>query len=73
MCGNIQVSQLFPNPQVLSDVIEQLFFCSFLSVFVSIKHSKAANAITFPVEESLNINVSNRIDFANAILNNEKN
>ena len=42
------------------------------SSFASIKQTKAANAISLCIEESLNSKVGNRIDFANAILKNEK-
>ena len=44
---------------------------SLASAFVSIKQIKAANYISLYIEESLNIKVGNRIDFANAIMKNE--
>ena len=44
-----------------------------MSAFASINHSKADDAISFLIEESLEIEVGNHIDFANAILKNEKN
>ena len=48
------------------------FFSSILaSDFVNIKQTKADNAISLRKEESLKSEVSNHIDFANAILNHE--
>ena len=47
-------------------------FSSLASAFVSIKKIKAVNAISLRIEESLKSKMVNRIDFANAILKNEK-
>ena len=47
-------------------------FSSLASAFSSINHNKADNAISLRIEESLESEVGNRIDFANAILKNEK-
>ena len=43
-------------------------FSSSASAFVSIKKFKADNAISLRIKKSANIEVGNRIDFANAIL-----
>ena len=48
------------------------FFSSLASAFSSITQNKAANDISFGIEESLKSKMGNRIDFANAILKNEK-
>ena len=42
------------------------------SAFVSIRQIKASNNIPLRIEESLKIEVGNRIDFENAILKDEK-
>ena len=47
-------------------------FSSLSSAFDSIEQTKASNAISFRTEESLKSKMGNRIDFANAILKNEK-
>ena len=47
-------------------------FSSLASAFVSINHNKAANSISLRIEESLESEVGNRIDFANDILKNKK-
>ena len=47
-------------------------FSSLESAFVRIKKIKAENDISLHKEESLESEVGNRIDFANAILKNEK-
>ena len=47
-------------------------FCSLASVFASIKHLKAANAISMRIEDSLNSEVGNRIDDADDILKTKK-
>ena len=46
---------------------------SLVSVFDSINQTKDKNSITMRIEESLKSEVGNCIDFANAILKNEKN
>ena len=48
-------------------------FSSLAPSFVSIEQIKASDAISLRVEESLKNKVGDRIDFANAILKNEKN
>ena len=47
-------------------------FSSLASAFVSINHNKAANDIPLRIKEFLESEVGNCIDFANAILINEK-
>ena len=47
-------------------------FSSLASDFVSIEQTNNANAISLRTEESLKSEVVNYIDFANAILKNEK-
>ena len=47
-------------------------FSSLLSDFASIEQTKASNYIPLRIEESFKIEVGNCIDFANAILKNEK-
>ena len=57
-------------PQFSSFVKKTLNICCFSSLslaFPSIKTFKAANAISMRIEESLNSDVGNRIDFANDI------
>ena len=44
-----------------------------MSAFVSIKKIKSDNDISLRIEESSKSKVGNRIDFSNAILENEKN
>ena len=46
-------------------------FISLVSDFASIKHFKADNAISMRIEESLNSEVGNHIDYANDILKNK--
>ena len=48
-------------------------FSSLASAFVSIKQTKATNALLLLIEESLKSEVGNHIDFENAILINENN
>ena len=51
------------------------FICCFSSLasrFASIEQNKSENAISLRIEESLESEVGNRIDFANAIMKNEK-
>ena len=48
-------------------------FSSLASAFDSINHNKAPKAVSLRIEESWESEVDNRIDFANAILKNEKN
>ena len=47
-------------------------FSSLASAFDSIKHIKAANAISLRINESLTIEVGNRIHFASEIMQNRK-
>ena len=47
-------------------------FSSSESSFYSINQNKSANAIVMRIEESLTIQVGNRIDFTNTILKNKK-
>ena len=47
-------------------------FSSLASAFASNNHNKAANDISLRIEESLESELGNRIDFSNAILKNEK-
>ena len=46
-------------------------FSSLTSAFAIINHNKAGNAISLSIEESLESEVGNRIDFENAILKNK--
>ena len=54
-------------------LFNRYYFISLESAFDSIKQNKAANDISFHIEESLKIKLGNSIDFSNAILKNEKN
>ena len=47
-------------------------FSSLVSAFYSINHNKSANAISLRIEESLESELGNCIDFANYILKDEK-
>ena len=47
-------------------------FSSLVSAFDIINQTKAANSIAICIEESLKIEVGNRVDFDNDILNNER-
>ena len=47
--------------------LDSCCFSSLASAFVSIEQSKTTNAISLRIEEYLNIKISDRIDFANAI------
>ena len=47
-------------------------FSSLAPAFASINHNKAANDISLRIEESLESEVGNSIDYENAILKNEK-
>ena len=44
-----------------------------VSAFASINHNKSANVISICIKQSLENEVGNGIDFANAILNHGKN
>ena len=48
-------------------------FSSLASAFASINHNKSANVISICIKQSLENEVGNGIDFANAILNHGKN
>ena len=48
------------------------YFSILASDFASIKQNKATDAISLSIEQPLNIKVGNSIEFANAILKNEK-
>ena len=52
--------------------LNSCFFSSLVSALAIIEQTKDANAISLRIEESLNIEVGNRIDSANTILKNEK-
>ena len=53
--------------------LNSCYFSSLSPAFASIKHNKTDNAISLRIEESLENEVGNRIDFANAILKNAEN
>ena len=60
-----------PQSSSISEVMNICCFSSLASAFASIKQIKATNAISLRIEESLEIEVCNRIDFENAILKNK--
>ena len=72
MCGKLsftvipQCSSIFKSHWI---VVVSVFL---ESAFASIKQNQADNSISLHIEESLKSEVGNRIDFANAILINEK-
>ena len=61
-----------PMLKYLQKIFNSCCFSSLASEFVIIKQTKAANAISLRIEESLKSKMGNRIDFANAILKKEK-
>ena len=61
-----------PRLKYCQKSLDSCCFSSLESAFSSIKQTKAYNYIAFRIEESLKSKVGNRIDFANAILENEK-
>ena len=52
--------------------LNSCFYSSLASAFASINHFNAANDISMRIEESLNSEVGNLIDFANDILKKNK-
>ena len=62
-----------PILKYYNKLLNSCCFSSLASAFVSIEKIKAYNDISLRIEESLKSKVDNRIDFANAILTNEKN
>ena len=56
----------------MSKKISSCCFSSLASTFASIKHFKAANAISIRIKESFKSEVGNRIDFVNEIMLNHK-
>ena len=67
--------KLYNDAPILKYCQKSLNSCCFSSLssdFASINHKKASNDISLRIEESLESEVGNRIDFANAILKNEK-
>ena len=61
-----------PMLKYCQNSLNRFCFSSLESAFAIIKQIKGIDAISFLVEESLKSKVGNRIDFANAILKNEK-
>ena len=64
------------NAPILKHRHKLLNICCFISLtlsFDSNKQTKADNDISLHIEESLKSKMGNHIDFANAILKNEKN
>ena len=72
MCGEIKFHSNAPMLNYCQNSLNSCWFISLESSSDSIKQIKAFNYILFHIEEPLNIEVGNRIDFANAILKNEK-
>ena len=68
MCGKIKFHSKAPMLKYCQKSLNSCCASSLASVFSSIKQTKAANYILMHIEESLKIEVGNRIDFENAIL-----
>ena len=72
--GNVKSVESFqfkndaPILKYCQKTLNSCCFSSLASAFASIKHFKAANAISMRIEESLKGEVGNCIDFANDIL-----
>ena len=60
-----------PILKYCQNLLNRCCFSSLAPAFDSIKQIKAVNDISFCIEESLKTKVVNRIDFSNAILENE--
>ena len=61
-----------PMIKYFQKLLNSFCFSSLESDFASIKQTKVVNSISMHTEESLKSEGGNRIDFANAILKNEK-
>ena len=72
ICGSIYFQNDDPILKYCQKSLNICFLSSLASAFASIKQNKAVNAILLCIEESLESEVVNSIDFANAILKNEK-
>ena len=72
MCGKIKFHSNALMLKYCKHSLNMRCFSSLESDFDSIKQTKADNDISLSIEESLKSEVGNRIDFANAILKNEK-
>ena len=70
MCGKIKFNGNAPMLNYCQKSLNSCCFSSLASAFASIKQTKATNAISLCMEESLKSEVGNRIDFSNDILKN---
>ena len=76
--GNSKCVEIFkfhnddPMLKHFQKLLNSCCFISLASVFASIEKTKADNAISFRIAESLKSEVGNHIDFANAILKTNK-
>ena len=61
-----------PIPKYCQKSLNSCCFSSLESAFAVINHNKAGNDISLRIEESLESEVDNCIDFANDIIKNEK-
>ena len=72
MCGKIKFYIDYSMLKYRQKSLNSCSFSSLASAFSIIKQTKAYNDISLCIKESLKSKVGNRIDFANAILKNEK-
>ena len=72
MCGKMKFHSKAPMLKYRQNALNSCCFSSLVSAFDSINQNKAANDIAIRIEESLNIQVGNRIYFTNAISKNKK-
>ena len=72
MCGNFKVHNDAPMIKYFQKLFNSYCFSSLASDFSSIKQTKSSNDISLRIEESFKSKMGNRIDFADAILKNEK-
>ena len=70
--GSFKFQNDAPILKYCQKLLNSCCFSSLASAFAIINHNKAANAILLRIEESLESEVGNHIDFANDILKNKK-
>ena len=73
MCGKFKLHNDAPMLRYRQRSLNSCCFIGLASYFASIKQTKSANAISLRIEESLKSKMGNHVDFANAIVKNEKN
>ena len=73
MCGKIKFHSKAPVIKYRQESLNSCCLSSLASAFDSINQTKADNTILVRIEELLNSEVDNCINFANAILKNKRN